>query len=140
MDYSKILSQKVQEIKPSGIRKFFSIAAEMDDVISLSVGEPDFKTPWSIRQKGIRSLEKGKTFYTANAGLEKLRVDVYKRQGPSCFFAVPAWRLIDVVCNCIFTKQHRDAPNTSNGNQGINDATDDSSRAAEEPSNDVKLK
>lgn len=76
MDYSKILSQKVQEIKPSGIRKFFSIAAEMDDVISLSVGEPDFKTPWSIRQKGIRSLEKGKTFYTANAGLEKLRVEI----------------------------------------------------------------
>ena len=58
MDYSKILSSTVQDIKPSGIRKFFDIAATMDDVISLGVGEPDFQTPWSVRKAGITSLEK----------------------------------------------------------------------------------
>ena len=56
MDYNKLLNPTVLEIKPSGIRKFFDIAAEMDDVISLGVGEPDFQTPWHIRQAGIRSL------------------------------------------------------------------------------------
>ena len=58
------LSQKVMTIKPSGIRKFFDIASEMQDVISLGVGEPDFDTPWHIRDEGIYSLEKGRTFYT----------------------------------------------------------------------------
>ena len=64
IDYSKVLSNVVTEIKPSGIRKFFDIAATMDDVISLGVGEPDFQTPWSVRKAGITSLEKGKTKYT----------------------------------------------------------------------------
>ncbi len=76
IDYSKILSKTVQDIKPSGIRKFFDIAATMDDVISLGVGEPDFQTPWSVRKAGITSLEKGKTKYTSNSGLEQLRKEI----------------------------------------------------------------
>lgn len=76
IDYSKILSDTVQNIKPSGIRKFFDIAATMDDVISLGVGEPDFQTPWSVRKAGITSLEKGKTKYTSNSGLEQLRREI----------------------------------------------------------------
>ena len=72
MDYDKILNPAVTEIKPSGIRRFFDIAAEMDDVITLGVGEPDFMTPWHIREAGIYSLETGKTFYTANRGLAPL--------------------------------------------------------------------
>ncbi len=76
INYEKILSQKVKEIKPSGIRKFFDIAEEMDDVISLGVGEPDFPTPWHIRSEGIRSLEKGKTRYTSNHGLIKMRQEI----------------------------------------------------------------
>lgn len=76
IDYSKILSDTVLGIKPSGIRKFFDIAATMDDVISLGVGEPDFQTPWSVRKAGITSLEKGKTKYTSNSGLEKLRREI----------------------------------------------------------------
>lgn len=78
IDYNTILSKKVLDIKPSGIRRFFDIAAEMDDVISLGVGEPDFKTPWSIRQAGIRSLETSKTWYTANAGLFELKEEICK--------------------------------------------------------------
>lgn len=73
IDYSKVLSRTVTEIKPSGIRKFFDIASTMTDVISLGVGEPDFRTPWQIRSAGIRSLEHGSTRYTANRGLEALR-------------------------------------------------------------------
>ena len=73
---TKPLSQKVIEIKPSGIRKFFDIVAEMKDAISLGVGEPDFDTPWHIRDEGIYSLEKGKTFYTSNAGLKELRYEI----------------------------------------------------------------
>ena len=76
IDYSKILSRTVQSIKPSGIRKFFDIAATMDDVISLGVGEPDFQTPWSVRKAGITSLEKGKTKYTSNSGLLELRQEI----------------------------------------------------------------
>lgn len=76
IDYSDFLNQSVVEIKPSGIRKFFSIAEEMDNVISLGVGEPDFLTPWHIRQTGINSLERGKTRYTANAGLMELRQEI----------------------------------------------------------------
>lgn len=76
MEYSKILSNTVQSIKPSGIRKFFDIAATMDDVISLGVGEPDFQTPWSVRKAGITSLEKGKTKYTSNSGLLELRCEI----------------------------------------------------------------
>lgn len=70
------LSKKIVEMKPSGIRKFFDIVNEMDDVISLSVGEPDFDTPWHIRDEGIYSLEKGRTFYTSNAGLKELKVEI----------------------------------------------------------------
>ncbi|MEE0896053.1 MAG: aminotransferase class I/II-fold pyridoxal phosphate-dependent enzyme [Acutalibacteraceae bacterium] len=72
IDYSKIVTQTVTDIKPSGIRRFFDIAANMKDVISLGVGEPDFNTPWQVRKAGINSLEKGKTKYTANRGNEKL--------------------------------------------------------------------
>ena len=70
------LSKKIVGMKPSGIRKFFDIVNEMDDVISLSVGEPDFDTPWHIRDEGIYSLEKGRTFYTSNAGLKELKVEI----------------------------------------------------------------
>lgn len=70
------LSQKVMSIKPSGIRKFFDIANEMEDVVSLGVGEPDFDTPWHIRDEGIYSLEKGRTFYTSNSGLKELREEI----------------------------------------------------------------
>ena len=83
MDYNNYLNPTLVSIKPSGIRKFFSIAEEMDNVISLGVGEPDFKTPWHIRQTGINSLEQGATRYTANAGLSLLRdeiADYYKRK------------------------------------------------------------
>ncbi len=73
MDYSTVLSRCAQELRPSGIRKFFDLAATMEGVISLGVGEPDFKTPYSIRRAGIESLEKGRTWYTANAGLVELR-------------------------------------------------------------------
>lgn len=75
-DYSKVLSKRVVDIKPSGIRRFFDIASEMDDVISLGVGEPDFKTPWEIRAKAMKTLEKGITTYTANAGLIELREEI----------------------------------------------------------------
>ena len=78
MDSSRFLSDKVKEIKPSGIRKFFDIVSEMKDAISLGVGEPDFETPWHIREEGIYSLEKGKTFYTSNAGLMELREEIAK--------------------------------------------------------------
>ncbi len=70
------LSKKVTTIQPSGIRKFFDIVSEMDDVISLGVGEPDFDTPWHIRDEGIYTLEKGRTFYTSNSGLKELRIEI----------------------------------------------------------------
>ena len=70
------LSEKVTALKPSGIRKFFDIVSEMKDAISLGVGEPDFDTPWHIRDEGIYALEKGKTFYTSNAGLKDLRQEI----------------------------------------------------------------
>lgn len=72
------LSKVVVDIKPSGIRKFFDIVSEMKDAISLGVGEPDFDTPWHVREEGIYSLEKGKTFYTSNAGLMELREEICK--------------------------------------------------------------
>ena len=72
------LSKTIQEIKPSGIRKFFDIVSEMPHAISLGVGEPDFDTPWHIREEGIYSLEKGKTFYTSNSGLMELREEIQK--------------------------------------------------------------
>ena len=70
------LSKVVEDIQPSGIRKFFDIVSEMEDAISLGVGEPDFDTPWHIRDEGIYSLERGKTFYTSNAGLKELREEI----------------------------------------------------------------
>ena len=72
------LADKVVDIKPSGIRKFFDIVSEMEDAISLGVGEPDFDTPWHIRDEGIYSLEKGRTFYTSNAGLKELKIEISK--------------------------------------------------------------
>ena len=72
MDYSKYLNDTIQSVKPSGIRRFFDIVNEMDNVISLSIGEPDFKTPWHVRKAGIDSLENGKTWYTPNRGFKKL--------------------------------------------------------------------
>ncbi len=76
MDYSTLLSQTVQEIAPSGIRKFFDILDEMKDVTALTVGQPDFVTPWHIREKAIESLEQGRTYYTSNAGLLALRREI----------------------------------------------------------------
>lgn len=78
INYDKFLNKKIIDVKPSGIRKFFSIAQEMDNVISLGVGEPDFLTPWHIRQQGIDTLERGSTRYTANAGLAELRKEISK--------------------------------------------------------------
>ena len=76
MNYDQIISQKIQNIKPSGIRKFFDILEEMTDAISLGIGEPDFVTPWHIRDAGIYSLERGHTKYTSNAGMLELRREI----------------------------------------------------------------
>ena len=76
IDYDKYLNDHIKTVKPSGIRKFFDIANEMDDVISLSIGEPDFQTPWHIRDEGINSLEKGKTWYSPNRGFMELRQEI----------------------------------------------------------------
>lgn len=76
IDYSKVLSRTVVETPKSGIRKFFDLMSTMNDVVGLTVGEPDFQTPWHIREAGIQSLEKGKTYYTANAGLMELRGEI----------------------------------------------------------------
>lgn len=83
IDYNKYLNKNIKTIKPSGIRKFFDIANEMQDVISLSIGEPDFQTPWHIRDEGIKSLEMGKTWYSPNRGFMELRNEIakyYKRK------------------------------------------------------------
>jgi len=76
LNVKKFLNPTVRNMAPSGIRKFFDVAAEMEDVISLGVGEPDFVTPWHIRDEGIYSLEKGMTYYTSNAGLKELRLEI----------------------------------------------------------------
>ena len=73
IDYKSLLSSRVQEVKPSGIRKFFDLIEQIEDVVALTVGQPDFATPWHIREAGIRSLEHSKTYYTSNAGLMDLR-------------------------------------------------------------------
>lgn len=78
MDYDKLLAPAAVAMRPSGIRKFFDLAAEMPHCISLGVGEPDFKTPWAIREAGIDSLEHGRTRYTANAGLAELRAEIVR--------------------------------------------------------------
>ena len=72
------LSEKIVGIRPSGIRKFFDLVTEMEDAISLGVGEPDFDTPWHIRDEGIYSLDRGRTFYTSNAGLKELKIEICK--------------------------------------------------------------
>lgn len=76
IDYQSLLNDKIKQVKPSGIRKFFDIANEMENVISLSIGEPDFSTPWHVRQEGIKSLEKGRTWYTPNKGFIDLRKEI----------------------------------------------------------------
>ena len=76
MDYDKLIAPAAREMRPSGIRKFFDLAADMPECISLGVGEPDFKTPWAVREAGIESLEHGRTRYTANAGLKELRAEI----------------------------------------------------------------
>ena len=86
MEYSKVLNRTLRDLPPSGIRKFFDIANEIkaDDMIALSIGEPDFSTPWHIREKGVSSLEQGKTWYTANAGLLELRAAISRRVNRLC--------------------------------------------------------
>lgn len=76
MNFNELFAPGAVEMRPSGIRKFFDIAAEMKDCITLGVGEPDFDTPWAVREAGIQSLREGKTFYTSNAGLRDLRVEI----------------------------------------------------------------
>lgn len=78
IDYNVFLTDKIKQVKPSGIRRFFDIANEMTNVISLSIGEPDFSTPWHVRQAGIESLEKGRTWYTPNRGFIELREEIIK--------------------------------------------------------------
>ena len=82
------LADKVVEIQPSGIRKFFDVVSEMPDAISLGVGEPDFDTPWHIRDEGIYSLEQGRTFYTSNSGLKELKVEIanYLKRRMACSY------------------------------------------------------
>lgn len=111
MNYEDILSDRVKIIKPSGIRKFFDLASQMDDIISLGVGEPDFATPWAIREAAIYSIEKGKTFYTANQGLLELREEVceyYKRRfhvsydaNDQCIITVGGSEGIDIAIRSI---------------------------------------
>ena len=105
------LSDRIVQVKPSGIRKFFDVVSEMKDAISLGVGEPDFDTPWHIRDEGIKSLEQGKTFYTSNAGLKELKQEICKyierKQGVSydsnneVFVTVGGSEGIDVALRCL---------------------------------------
>ena len=76
LDYDKLISEKAEKMRPSGIRRFFDLVADMPECISLGVGEPDFQTPWDIRDAAIHSLEIGRTKYTANAGLKELRMEI----------------------------------------------------------------
>lgn len=109
--YEELMNKNVQQIPPSGIRKFFDVVATMPDAISLGVGEPDFATPWSIREAGIYSLEKGQTFYTANAGLLELRQEIcnytQRKYGVSYRYqdevlvTVGGSEAIDVMIRCV---------------------------------------
>jgi len=76
MDYSKIITRRIAELPPSGIRRFFDLASEMKDAISLGVGEPDFVTPWNIREAAIYAIERGHTHYTSNHGMIELREQI----------------------------------------------------------------
>lgn len=114
MDYQSYLNNTVQEVKPSGIRKFFDIANEMDNVISLSIGEPDFQTPWHIRQAGIDSLEKGRTWYSPNRGFAELRQEItnyYQRRFDLTYCSdtevvvtVGGSEAIDLALRCLIEK------------------------------------
>lgn len=105
------LSKKIVEIEPSGIRKFFDVVSEMEDAISLGVGEPDFDTPWRIREEGIFTLEKGRTFYTSNAGLQDLRIEICNylnrkihvkyNPGTETLVTVGGSEAIDVALRCM---------------------------------------
>ena len=105
------VSRVARDMQPSGIRKFFDIVAEMPNAISLGVGEPDFDTPWHIREAGIYSLEKGRTFYTSNAGLAELRNEIgayYKRKYDleydtknGIFVTVGGSEAIDLAIRCV---------------------------------------
>ena len=86
------ISDKIAAIKPSGIRKFFDLVSEMKDVISLGVGEPDFDTPWHIRDEGIYSLEKGRTFYTSNSGLKELKQEILNNLSKDKRYIKPKFR------------------------------------------------
>lgn len=111
INYDEVLNENVRNIPPSGIRKFFDLAQNMDDVISLGVGEPDFNTPWGVREAGIYSLEKGRTFYSQNAGLLELREEIcryfnrkygvaYKPNGET-LVTVGGSEAIDLVIRCL---------------------------------------
>lgn len=113
MNYTDKLTESIQTVKPSGIRRFFDIVNEMDDVISLSVGEPDFQTPWHVREAGIRSLEKGRTWYTPNRGFKELREEItnfYKRKynieydpRTEVVVTVGGSEAIDIAIRCLAT-------------------------------------
>ena len=98
MNYENILSDRIKNVQPSGIRRFFDILEEMKDAISLGIGEPDFVTPWHIRDAGIYSLEKGFTKYTSNASMAELRREIaaYLNRRltgwPSAFISMTRWR------------------------------------------------
>lgn len=98
IDYESLLNDRIKEIKPSGIRKFFDIASEMDNVISLSVGEPDFQTPWHVREEAISTLQKGKTWYSPNSGFTKLleEISAYYNRRFDCEYAPKGEILVTV--------------------------------------------
>ena len=103
MNYDTLLSERIKDVKPSGIRRFFDILEEMKDAISLGIGEPDFPTPWHIRDAGIYSLEKGFTKYTSNAGLAELRREIAsylaRRFGyRACIFSVGILYAAEHLC------------------------------------------
>ena len=114
MDYTDKIASSIQSVKPSGIRRFFDIVNEMDHVISLSVGEPDFQTPWHVREAGIASLEKGKTWYTPNRGFKELCAEItkfYKRKYnltydplTECVVTVGGSEAIDIALRCMATR------------------------------------
>lgn len=114
IDYNSIINNKIKQIKPSGIRKFFDIASEMDNVISLSIGEPDFNTPWHVREAGIISLQQGNTKYTSNKGLTTLRHEIcsyFLRKynvsyngDTDCIVTVGGSEAIDLAMRCLINE------------------------------------
>lgn len=114
IDYDKVINEKIKGVKPSGIRKFFDIASEMDNIISLSIGEPDFKTPWHIRETAIKNLQIGNTKYTSNKGMTKLRNGIcnfFKRKynveynaDENCLVTVGGSEAIDLAMRTIINE------------------------------------